>query len=100
MRALPVAARLYVGLVALGAATVILLGVLLGPIAEVDLGTLLLLAILFVIAESIATMVDSGKTGISPASAASLAAVVLVGPVGAAVVGIASGLVIRRQDLV
>ena len=70
MRALPVAARLYVGLVALGAATAILLGVFLGPITEVDLGTLLLLAILFVIAESIATMVDSGKTGISPASAA------------------------------
>ncbi|WP_133740728.1 HD-GYP domain-containing protein [Actinorugispora endophytica] len=91
---------MYVGLVALGAAVVVLLEVIFGPIKGVDLGTLVLLATLFVVAESIGTMVDSGKTGISPSSAASLAAAVLVGPFGAAIVGFSSVLVIRRQDLV
>lgn len=101
MRSLPVAARLYVCLVALGA-----LGVLAaGPYGGIDPATLLLLAVLFVVAESISTMVDSGgdggRAGISPSSSASLAAVVLVGPVGAAVVGLCSMLVVfRRQNLV
>lgn len=96
MRSLPLAARLYVGLVASTAITVVVLGSYDG----IDPATLILVAILFVIAESISTMVDSGKAGISPSSSASLAAVVLVGPVGAAVVGFASCLIIRRQSIV
>ncbi|WP_344974911.1 HD-GYP domain-containing protein [Salinactinospora qingdaonensis] len=73
---------------------------LLGPYTGIDPRRLVLLAVLFVIAESISTMVDSGKTGISPSSSASLAAVVLVGPVGAAIVGFSSCLVLRRQGAV
>ncbi len=96
MRSLPLAARLYVGLVALSAAVIVLLG----RYDEIDPATLILVAILFVIAESISTMVDSGKAGISPSSSASLAAVVLVGPVGAAVVGFSSCLIFRRQSIV
>ncbi|WP_349497184.1 HD-GYP domain-containing protein [Nocardiopsis ansamitocini] len=72
----------------------------LGPFDGIDPGTLVLLAVLFVVAESISTLVHRGKTGISPSSSASLAAVVLVGPVGAAIVGFASCLIFRRQDLV
>ncbi|WP_184583127.1 HD-GYP domain-containing protein [Lipingzhangella halophila] len=87
---------MYVGLVASTAITVVVLGRYDG----IDLATLILVAILFVIAESISTMVDSGRAGISPSSSASLAAVVLVGPVGAAVVGFASCLILRRQSII
>ncbi|WP_017571968.1 HD-GYP domain-containing protein [Nocardiopsis halotolerans] len=74
---------------------------LIGPYTGIDLCTLVLIAILFVVAESISTAVLTGvKAGISPSSAVSLAAVVLVGPVGAAVVGFSSCFVIRRQSLV
>ncbi len=72
---------------------------LVGPYAGIDLGTLVLIAVLFVVAESISThvVVDVKEAGISPSSAVALAAVVLVGPAGAAVVGFASCLAIRRQ---
>ncbi|MFE3459822.1 HD-GYP domain-containing protein [Nocardiopsis aegyptia] len=74
---------------------------LVGPYAGIDLKTLVFVAVLFVVAESISTIVVADvKAGISPSSAVSLAAVVLVGPVGAAVVGFASCLTIRRQNLV
>lgn len=96
MRSLPVSARFYVSIVILAAVAVMLLG----PYDGIDPGTLILIAVLFVSAESIRTMVDKGRTGISPSSAASLAAVVLCGPVGAAVVGFASCLVLRPQSLV
>ncbi|MBB6173216.1 putative nucleotidyltransferase with HDIG domain [Nocardiopsis mwathae] len=100
MRSLPGAARLYVGLVVLSAVAVLLHG----PYTGIDPATLILLAVLFVVAESIGTMVVSGKTGqtgLSPSSSVSLAAVVLVGPIGAAVVGFTSCFVVfRRQNLV
>ncbi|MFV2198887.1 HD-GYP domain-containing protein [Nocardiopsis sp. LOL_012] len=74
---------------------------LVGPYSGIHLKTLVLVAVLFVVAESISTIVVShGKMGMSPSSAVSLAAVVLVGPVGAAAVGFASCLTIRRQNLV
>ncbi|MEU3020949.1 MULTISPECIES: HD-GYP domain-containing protein [unclassified Nocardiopsis] len=75
---------------------------LVGPYSGISLGTLVLIAVLFVVAESISTHVvaDVKEAGISPSSAVALAAVVLVGPAGAAVVGFASCLVIRRQGLV
>ncbi|MDS1272070.1 HD-GYP domain-containing protein [Lipingzhangella sp. LS1_29] len=96
MSELPVSARLYiasVAVVALGAIAA-------GPHAEIDVAVLVLLAVLFVLAESISTMVDGGRVGISPSSSVSLAAVVLVGPVGAAIVGMCAGAHIRRQQLV
>ncbi|WP_191268992.1 HD-GYP domain-containing protein [Nocardiopsis terrae] len=72
---------------------------LIGPYTGIDLGTLVLIAVLFVVAESISThvVVDVKEAGISPSSAVALAAVVLVGPVGAAVVGFSSCLAVRRQ---
>ncbi|OKI15140.1 metal-dependent phosphohydrolase [Nocardiopsis sp. TSRI0078] len=97
MRALPGGARVYVGIIVVSAVTIMLIG----PYEGIDLRTLALIAILFVVAESISTLVLTGvKAGISPSSAVSLAAVVLVGPVGAAVVGFASCFSIRKQSLV
>ncbi len=97
MRALPGGARVYVGIVVVSAVTIMLVG----PYSGIDLKTLVFVAVLFVVAESISTIVVADvKAGISPSSAVSLAAVVLVGPVGAAVVGFASCLTIRRQSLI
>ncbi|MFC4560411.1 HD-GYP domain-containing protein [Nocardiopsis mangrovi] len=88
---------MFVGLVVVCAIAVVVAG----PYDGIDPATLVLLALLFVIAESISTMMDSGRAGISPSSSASLAAVVLVGPVGAALVGfVACLLVFRRQSFV
>lgn len=97
MRALPRGARVYVGIVVVSAVTIVLIG----PYTGIDLRTLVLIAFLFVVAESIATLVVADvRAGISPSSAVALAAVVLVGPVGAAVAGFASCLIIRRKSLV
>jgi putative nucleotidyltransferase with HDIG domain len=97
VRALPAGARVYVGIVVVSAVTIMLVG----PYAGIDLKTLVFVAVLFVVAESISTIVVADvKAKISPSSAVSLAAVVLVGPVGAAVVGFASCLTIRRLSLV
>lgn len=96
MYELPVAARCYIILVALTALSVISIG----PYGDLDVGVVVLLAVLFVLAESISTLVGVGRLGISPSSSVSLAAVVLVGPVGAAIVGICAGVQIRKQQLV
>ncbi|GHC75749.1 metal-dependent phosphohydrolase [Nocardiopsis terrae] len=95
MRALPWGARVYVGIIVVSAVAIVLIG----PYTGIDLGTLVLIAVLFVVAESISThvVVDVKEAGISPSSAVALAAVVLVGPVGAAVVGFSSCLAVRRQ---
>lgn len=97
MRALPGGARVYVGVVVVSAAFVVLIG----PHTGIDVRTLVLLAVLFVVAESIGTAVLSDvRAGISPSSAVALASVVLLGPVGAAVVGLSACLVIRRLAVV
>lgn len=96
MRGLPGAARIYVAVVIAAAVAVMIYG----PHGDLDIAVLVLLAVLFVLAESVSTMVDTGRTGISPSASAALAAVVLVGPVGAAMVGFASSLMFRRQQIV
>ncbi|GAA4893749.1 HD-GYP domain-containing protein [Streptomonospora salina] len=97
MRALPGAARVYVGLVVLGAVA----AVAFGPHAGIDPATLALVVVLYVVTESISTAMHNGKAAISPGAAASLAAVVLVGPVGAAAGALcAAPFVLRRQNLV
>ena len=98
MRALPGVARVYVGIIVVSAVAIVLIG----PYSGIDLGTLVLMVVLFVVAESISThvLVDVKEAGISPSSAVALAAVVLVGPAGAAVVGFACCLVLRKQNLV
>lgn len=96
MRGLPGAARIYVLVVIVAAAAALIYG----PYGDLDIAALILLAVLFVVAESVSTMVDTGRTGISPSASAALAAVVLVGPVGAAIVGLAASLMFRRQQLI
>lgn len=97
MRALPGSARVYIGITVIAAGAIVLTG----PYTGIDIRTLVLVAVLFVVAESISTIVVADvKAGISSSSAVALAAVVLLGPVGAAVVGFTSCLAIRRHDLV
>ncbi|MFC3997419.1 HD-GYP domain-containing protein [Nocardiopsis sediminis] len=96
MGSLPGAARVYVCLVVSLAAV----AVTLGPTGPIDPATLACLLVLFVVAESTVTIIGTGRTGISPSLVASLAAVVLVGPVGAAIVGMGCFLVLRRHSIV
>lgn len=97
MRALPRSARVYIGITVAAAGIIVLTG----PYTGIDIRTLVLVAVLFVVAESISTIVVADvKAGISPSSSVALAAVVLLGPVGAAVVGFTSCLSIRRHDLI
>ena len=61
--------------------------------------TLLVLAVLFMICDSTPTTLTSRQSAWSPSSAATLAAVVLLGPGGAAVVGATSLISLRRGGL-
>ena len=61
--------------------------------------TLLVLAVLFMICDSTPTTLTSRQSAWSPSSAATLAAVVLVGPGGAALVGATSLISLRRGGL-
>ncbi|MFC7327726.1 HD-GYP domain-containing protein [Marinactinospora rubrisoli] len=87
---------MYVCLVVLGAAAVLVVG----PYEGIAPETLILLAVVSVLAESIASLVDGGRVGLSPNFAVLLAAVVMTGPTGAAVVGLCSALAMRRQGVV
>jgi len=94
----PVAWLYVAGVVA---AAVAVLALALG--GDPDLGspiseswTLLVLALLFLICDSAPTALASRQSAWSPSSSATLAAVVLVGPVGALVVGATSLLSVRR----
>jgi HD-GYP domain-containing protein (c-di-GMP phosphodiesterase class II) len=89
MRDLPWLAKVY--LVAVIGAAAALLGhslitskSLLGP---GDLGILLVLALLFLVCESMPTLLNVEQFAVSVSFSAALAAVVLVGPAGAALVG-------------
>jgi len=62
-------------------------------------GTLLVLAVLFMICDSTPTTLTSRQSAWSPSSAATLAAVVLLGPGGAALVGATSLISLRRGGL-
>ena len=60
---------------------------------------LLVLAILFLICDSTPTTLTSRQSAWSPSSSATLAAVVMLGPLGAALVGVTSLLSLRRGGL-
>jgi putative nucleotidyltransferase with HDIG domain len=62
-------------------------------------GALLVLAVLFMICDSSPTTLTSRQSAWSPSSAATLAAVVLLGPGGAALVGATSLISLRRGGL-
>ncbi len=96
------AAWLYMAVV-VTAAVLLLAGVL---AADVDrdmdyrvFRTLLVLAVLFMICDSSPTTLTSRQSAWSPSSAATLAAVVLLGPGGAALVGATSLISLRRGGL-
>src|ERR1700693_5653836 len=57
---------------------------------------LLVLAILFLVCDSTPTTLTSRQSAWSPSSSATLAAVVMLGPLGAALVGVTSLLSVRR----
>src|ERR1700727_3897221 len=64
-----------------------------------DSRAVLLLAVLFMICDSTPTTLTSRQSAWSPSSAATLAAVVLLGPGGAALVGATSLISLRRGSL-
>src|SRR5713226_9807950 len=95
----PVAWLYVAGVVA---AAVAVLALALG--GDPDLGspiseswTLLVLALLFLICDSAPTALASRQSAWSPSSSATLAAVMLLGPAGAALVGVISVLSLRRH---
>jgi hypothetical protein len=75
--------RLYIGAVAVVAAALIARG----PFSGLSWRDVVFLGILVILSESTATQLSKGQLSWSPSSAAMLASVVLVGPVGAAIVG-------------
>jgi putative nucleotidyltransferase with HDIG domain len=96
------AAWLYMAVVV--TAAVLLLATVLVQDLDLDVDyrvsrTLLVLAVLFMICDSTPTTLTSLQSAWSPSSAATLAAVVLLGPGGAAVVGATSLISLRRGGL-
>jgi HD superfamily phosphohydrolase YqeK len=87
---------LYIGAVVAAAAFVVAHG----PFAGIEWSRLAVLAILFLICESTPTALLPSRLAWSPGYAATLASVVLVGPVGAAIVGFVSALSLRRVPLI
>ena len=92
MGRLPRAAWLYIGAVVAAAAIVVARG----PLTGISWSRLGVLAILFLVCESTPTAISPRRLAWSPGYAATLASVVLVGPVGAAIVGFTSALSLRR----
>ncbi|WP_371786656.1 HD-GYP domain-containing protein [Streptosporangium subroseum] len=96
MRGLPWFAKVYLALV-IGAAFA-LLGhsvVVGGRLERLDWSTLLVLALLFLVCESVPTLLNVRQAAVSVSFSAVLAAVVLVGPEGAALVGMTAVFSVR-----
>src|SRR5262249_55174281 len=97
---LSLAAWLYMAVVVAGSVIVLMLA--LGSDAPTDTAgarsgvTPLVLALLFLVCDSPPTMSTSRQSAWSPSSSATLAAVVLLGPLGAMAVGATSLLSVRR----
>ncbi len=98
---LSLAAWLYVAVVVAAAAAVLMQA--LSTDADTDNAisrsgtTLAVLALLFLVCDSTPTTLTSSQSAWSPSSAATLAAVVLIGPLGAMAVGATSVLSVRRR---
>jgi HD-GYP domain-containing protein (c-di-GMP phosphodiesterase class II) len=98
-RGLSPAAWLYVAMVVVAASLVLARTLVAGSGWDRLVGTsgtLLVLALLFVVCDSAPTTLTSRHSAWSPSSSATLAAVVLLGPAGAVVVGATSLLNVRR----
>ncbi|MER7504023.1 HD-GYP domain-containing protein [Nonomuraea pusilla] len=97
MRDLPWPARVYLVAV-IGTAAVLLAhsAVVSGSLVRPeDLDVLLVLALLFLVCESMPTLLNVEQFAVSVSFSASLAAVVLIGPEGAALVGLTATLSVR-----
>lgn len=93
MRGLPLAAWAYLcAVVALAASCVAL-----SSFHEFDWTTLAVLAVLSLLCESVPALLNSESARISLSYSAGLASVVLIGPVGAALVGATAAIVWRRD---
>jgi len=90
------AAWVYIAIVVAVAAFVVARG----PFAGISWAALAVLAVLLLVCESASTSLTPHRLTWSPSSAATLASVVLLGPVGAAIVGAASSLGVRRGPAV
>ncbi len=98
-RRLSPAAWLYAGVVAAAAGCVIFRAFSSGPaVGRIPgaPGDLIVLALLFAVCDSAPAALTSRQSAWSPSSSATLAAVVLLGPAGAVVVGLTSLLSVRR----
>ncbi|MFG1710623.1 HD-GYP domain-containing protein [Nonomuraea sp. M3C6] len=97
MRELPWPARVYLVAV-IGVATALIARSVItsgAPVAPEDLDVLLVLALLFLVCESMPTLLNVEQFAVSVSFSASLAAVVLIGPEGAALVGLTAILSVR-----
>src|SRR5689334_3863021 len=93
MRGLPLAAWAYVcTVVALGTACIAL-----SSFDGIDWTTLAVLAVLSVVCESVPALLSSASARVSLSYSAGLASVVLLGPVGAALVGASAVFAWRRE---
>ena len=96
MRRLSRTAWLYIAVVVVAASV----QVARGPFSKISWFQLSVLALLFLVCDSTPTPLMPRKSAWSPSSSATLASVVLLGPVGAAIVGAVSVLSARRGLLV
>ncbi|GAA3474163.1 HD-GYP domain-containing protein [Nonomuraea roseola] len=97
MRGLPWPAKAYL-VVVIGAAAALVGNIVVvpGQLAGVgEYGTLLVLALLFLVCESMPTLLNVEQFAVSVSFSAALAAVVLVGPEGAAIVGLTAVVSVR-----
>ncbi len=83
---------LYIGTVAAAAAVALAVS----PYQGISWSRLAVLAVLFLVCESLPTAITPRRVAWSPGYAATLASVVLVGPAGAALVGAVSAFAVRR----
>ncbi|MGW0058503.1 HD-GYP domain-containing protein [Streptosporangium sandarakinum] len=96
MRGLPWFAKVYLGAVIGTAWALIGHSVLVSArLAPLDWSTLLVLALLFLVCESVPTLLNVRQAAVSVSFSAALAAVVLVGPEGAALVGMTAVFSVR-----
>jgi HD superfamily phosphohydrolase YqeK len=93
---LPPVARLYIGVVM----TIAVVLVARGPFAGIQWVDVAVLGLLLVVSESTATRLGPGDLSWSGNTTATLAAAVLVGPVGAALVGACTAFGLRRSPSV
>jgi HD superfamily phosphohydrolase YqeK len=96
VRSLSWPARLYVAVVALAGLAVIVNG----PFTDIAWSPFVVLALLFLICESAPAILTPRRFSWTASTAATLAAVVLLGPVGAALVGTSTAFSVRRMLLV